>query len=240
MAKEIEILYEDDDLVIVSKPAGMLTIPDRHDATIPSLNRALEKQLGTKPWIVHRLDRETSGVICFAKNEVVHRYLSMLFEAHEVTKLYAGIVNGQIKPESARIDQPIAPHPTIPGKMVVNRGGKQSVTDYKVSEQWPLYALVSFQIHTGRTHQIRVHMQHIGHSLVGDKLYGDGRGLYLSDFKKKYHQSTKDEEERPILGRIALHAYRLGFVKEDGTMVTAESPLPKDMAVAVKQLQKWS
>jgi 23S rRNA pseudouridine1911/1915/1917 synthase len=236
---QIETLYEDDDLVIVNKPAGLLVIPDRFDLTIPSLNKILEARTGQKIWVVHRLDRETSGVICFGKNEHIHRYLSILFQERGVNKFYAGLVNGIVDPPEGRIESPIAEHPAVHGKMVVNRKGKMSVTDYKVVEQWPLYSLLQFQIHTGRTHQIRVHMQSIGHPIVCDDLYGDGEPFMLSHIKRKYRLSEKDEQEKPLLNRLALHAYRLEFAKEDGTPIVAEAPLPRDMAACVKQLNKW-
>jgi 23S rRNA pseudouridine955/2504/2580 synthase/23S rRNA pseudouridine1911/1915/1917 synthase len=115
-----------------------------------------------------------------------------------------------------------------------------AVTDYRVAEQWPLYALMQFQIHTGRTHQIRVHMQSIGHPVVCDELYGDGKPFLLSTIKRKYRISEKDEVEKPLLNRMALHAYRLDFVKEDGTPISVEAPIPRDMAACINQLNKWS
>ncbi len=236
----IEKLYEDDDLIIVNKPAGMLVVPDRFNHELPSLNRTLEAKLGQKIWVVHRLDRDTSGVICFAKNEVAHRYLSILFQERDVNKFYAGIVLGIVTPPEGRIESPIAEHPAANGKMIVAKKGKMAVTDYKVAEQWPLYALMQFQIHTGRTHQIRVHMQSIGHPLVCDELYGDGEPFMLSHIKRKYRLSEKDEQEKPLLSRLALHAYRISFHKEDGTLIDVEAPLPRDMAACVKQLNKWA
>lgn len=237
----IETLYEDDDLIIVNKPAGLLVIPDRFNAEIPSLVRLLEtKARGEKRWVVHRLDRETSGVICFAKNEETHRYLSILFQEREVTKLYAGLVTGIVVPEEGTIEGAIIEHPAFPGKMLVAKKGKHAITDYKVVEQWPLYALLQFRIHTGRTHQIRVHMQYIGHPLVCDDLYGDGEPFFLSSIKRKYNMSGKDEQEKPLLSRTALHAYRISFHKQDGTLVTADAELPKDMSAVVKQLNKWT
>jgi 23S rRNA pseudouridine1911/1915/1917 synthase len=237
---QVETLYEDDDLIIANKPAGLLVIPDRFNAELPSLNKILEAKTGQKIWIVHRLDRETSGVICFAKNEQTHRYLSILFQERDVNKFYAGLVNGIVIPEEGRLEGPIAEHPAVHGKMIVAKKGKMAVTDYRVVEQWPLYALMQFQIHTGRTHQIRVHMQSIGHPLVCDELYGDGQPFLLSNIKRKYRMSEKDEEEKPLLNRMALHAYKIDFTKEDGTQVTVEAPLPKDMAACVKQLNKWT
>ncbi len=235
----IDTLYEDDDLVVVNKPAGLLVVPDRHNPELPNLHKLLEKKMGDKVWIVHRLDRDTSGVICFAKNEVAHRYLSIMFQERDVNKFYAGLVKGVVIPAEGRIENYLAEHPANNGKMIVARKGKLAVTDYKVAEQWPLYALMQFQIHTGRTHQIRVHMQSIGHPLVCDPLYGDGKPFLLSEIKRKYRLSDKEEAERPLLSRLALHAYRLEFEKEDGTPVSVEAPLPKDIAACVNQLNKW-
>lgn len=237
---QIEILYQDDDMLMVNKPAGVLVIPDRFNSDLPSLNRLLETKIGQRIWVVHRLDRDTSGVMCFAKNEEAHRYLSQLFEAHDVGKFYAGIVMGRVIPEEGRIEAPIAEHPFQKGKMVTARKGKASVTDYKVVEQWALHSLVQFQIHTGRTHQIRVHMQSIGHPIVCDELYGDGKPFLLSAIKKKFKLSEKEETERPLMSRLGLHAYRLMLHKPDGTLVDIEAPLPKDMAACVNQLNKWS
>jgi 23S rRNA pseudouridine1911/1915/1917 synthase len=237
---QIDILYEDDDMLVVNKPSGMLVIPDRFDANQPSLNKLLEQKTGQRIWVVHRLDRDTSGAICFAKNEETHKYLSQLFQEHTVGKYYYGLVNGRVIPEEGRVEKPIAEHPTIQGKMTTTKKGKPSITDYKVVEQWPLFSLVQFQIHTGRTHQIRVHMQSIGHSIVCDPLYGDGNAFFLSSIKKRYRLSDHDDVERPLLGRLALHSSRLELVKADGTEVKAEAPLPKDMAATVNQLNKWA
>lgn len=236
---QIDVLYEDEDIIIVNKPAGVLVIPDRFNTAIPSLGRLLEAKLGSRIWIVHRLDRDTSGVICFAKNEEAHRYLSNLFQERDIEKYYVGLVNGRMLQPEGRIEAAIVEHPAIKGKMMVAKKGKPSITDYKVLEQWPLYSLLQFQIHTGRTHQIRVHIQSIGHSIVCDELYGDGKPFLLSNIKRKYKLSANDEVERPLLSRLALHASRLIFKKEDGTEIIAEAPLPKDIAACVNQLNKW-
>lgn len=234
----LDILYQDEDIVVVNKPAGTPVIPDRFNTEAPSINKVLEAQLGQKVWVIHRLDRDTSGVLCFAKNEAAHKNLSAQFMAHSVGKYYAGLVHGRVLQQEGRIESPIAEHPVIKGKMVVNRKGKASVTDYKVVEQWPLHTLLQFQIHTGRTHQIRVHMQSIGHPIVADSLYGNGEPFLLSGIKKKYRLSTKDEEERPLLSRLALHAYRLVFEDMKGVEVCVEAPLPKDISACVQQLNK--
>lgn len=233
-------LYEDDDYIIVNKPARVLAIADRFDATLDSMRGILQQETGEKIFIVHRIDRETSGAMAFARNEAAHRHLSGLFERHEVGKFYAGLVLGTPSPDAGRIDAAIAEHQTVKGKMITAARGKASVTDYRVVESWPLHALVQWQIHTGRTHQIRVHMSSIGHPLVCDDIYGDGRPFLLSDIKRKYKISKHEEEERPLLSRLALHAYRLTFVTAEGRQVTAEAPLPKDIAACIAQLRKLS
>ncbi len=237
---QLDILFEDDDIIAINKPSGVLVIPDRFDASQQSLNKLLEAKLKQQIWVIHRIDRDTSGVICFAKNEQAHKYFSKLFMEREMKKFYIGLVTGRVMPEEGTIDKPIIEHPAIAGKMITAKKGKASVTDYKVLEQWPLFSLVEYQIHTGRTHQIRVHSQSIGHPIVGDELYGDGKPFYLSAIKKKFRLSDKEETERPLLSRLALHAARLEFTKEDGTAVVVEAPLPKDIAACVNQLNKWA
>ena len=236
----IEILYEDDDLVIVNKPSGLLVIPDRFNPDLSSLNKILEKQLAQQIWVVHRLDRDTSGVVCFAKNEVAHKYMSALFQGHEIEKIYTALVIGRVNPPEGKIDKAIAEHPVTKGKMVVNAKGKPSLTSYKVIEHWNLHSLVELQLHTGRTHQIRVHMQSIGNPVVCDELYGDGNPFFLSSIKKKYRLSDKEEIERPLLNRLALHASKLRFIKTDETEVVAIAPLPKDISACINQLNKWN
>lgn len=236
---KVEIIYENEDLLIVNKPAGLLVIPDRFDNELPSLNRVLEKQTGHKVFVVHRLDRDTSGVICFAKTEEAHKFLSAQFQDHKVEKYYTGLVNGRVLQQEGSINAPITKHPANNGTMVIHKKGKESLTDYSIAEQWPLYTLLNFRIHTGRTHQIRVHTQSIGHPIVCDDIYGDGKPFLLSNIKKKYNFSLK-KDERPLLNRLALHARKLVITGTDGNAITAEAPLPKDIKACVTQLNKWS
>lgn len=236
---KLDILYEDDDVVVLNKPTGLLVIPDRYDNDIPSLNRILETHYHQHMYVVHRLDKGTSGVICFAKNEEAHKHMSAQFREHEVEKYYTGLVGGSVLNTTDTITTPITQHPTKSGRMITANKGKESKTSYEVLEQWPLYSLVQFRIYTGRTHQIRVHTQSIGHPIVCDELYGDGAPFYVSGIKKKYNLG-KFEEERPLLDRLALHASKLVFTAPSGKKVTAEAPLPKDIAACVKQLNKWS
>ena len=232
-----EIIFENEAFVAINKPAGMLSIPDR-EGKEPSLKSWLREKYGNI-FTVHRLDRETSGVIVFAKDEATHKYLSGIFEDREVEKVYQGLVQGTLPEKQGSIDLPIIEHPAKPGVMITAKKGKASLTDYKVEEELGLFSLVQFQIHTGRTHQIRVHMQSLGHPIVCDELYGDPKPIYLSSFKRGFKLSRDEEHERPLLARLALHSHLLLFTDPQGTTHTLEAPLPKDMRALLQQLRKW-
>lgn len=232
-----DIIFENEQMIAVSKPSGMLTLPDRHDEELQSLRGWLEKKYG-KIFVVHRIDKDTSGLIVFAKNETSHKYLSKLFESREIEKIYLGLVMGQPVNDAGSITEALAEHPAKNGTMMVHRKGKASHTDYKVLQRLGLFSLVEFHIHTGRMHQIRVHSKHIGHPIVCDPLYGDGKPVLLSAIKKKFKLSKSEEEERPMLSRLALHAFRLTFKDEQGETITLEAPLYKDMRALIQQLEK--
>ncbi len=230
------IIFEDENLVAVNKPAGVLTIPDRMGNI--SLKNYLQ-QAYPEIFTVHRLDKETSGVVVFAKNEQSHKQLSQLFEGREVDKFYLGLVLGKFGDAKGTIDEGIMEHPVTKGTMVVNKKGKPSVTDYEVLETFRFCSWVQFQIHTGRTHQIRVHMKHAGHPVVCDEVYGDGKPIFISALKKKFNLSKDEETERPILSRLALHSWKLNFSlnKKDYNL---EAELPKDLRATLQQLRKNS
>ncbi|RAJ85922.1 23S rRNA pseudouridine955/2504/2580 synthase/23S rRNA pseudouridine1911/1915/1917 synthase [Chitinophaga dinghuensis] len=237
MRIEEHIIAETPDYIIVNKPSGVLTLPDRHDNELASLISMMKKAYG-EIYTVHRLDRDTSGIILFARNETAHKYYSQLFESRDVKKFYLGIVNGQLFPTKGSVDEPIMEHPVQKGKMVANRKGKPSLTDYEVLEDFGLFSLVRMQIHTGRTHQIRVHMKHLGHPIAVDEFYGNGEPVKLSTIKKKFKLGKYVEEERPLLSRLALHAAMLEFKDQAGQVIAVEAPLPKDMAALLNQLRK--
>ncbi|HJV18581.1 MAG TPA: RNA pseudouridine synthase [Sediminibacterium sp.] len=232
----LEIILENNDFVAVNKPSGLLSIPDRMGVEI-SLKDLLKERYGNI-FTVHRLDRDTSGIIIFAKNEVAHKELSRLFESREMEKFYVGLVNGQMINEEGNIDAAIMEHPGKATKMVTHVKGKPSLTDYKVLESFRLYSWVQFQIHTGRMHQIRVHMQHIGHSIICDDIYGDPKPILLSSIKRNFKLAKAAEEEKPILSRLALHSFRLNFSMNDERF-ELEAPVPKDLKALLQQLRKW-
>lgn len=232
----MEIIFENDRFLAVNKPPGLLTIPDRHDDTLSSLYKTLQHQY-EKIFIVHRLDRETSGIILFAKDEATHKYLSRLFEQRNVEKYYLGIVQGTLPQKKGVIEEPIMEHPGGKG-MMIHAKGKPSITEYESLEEYGIYSLVQFKIHTGRTHQIRLHMKHIGHPIACDELYGDPKPILLSSFKKKFKLSKHDEEERPLFSRLALHSYELKFKDQDNKNIDLKAELPKDMRAFLQQLKK--
>jgi len=231
------IVFENDDCVALNKPSGLLSIPDREGKDI-SLKVLLREKYGDI-FTVHRLDKDTSGLILFAKNERAHRFFSMQFEDRETIKIYQGLVLGVPSETSGTIDAPIAEHSAQNGTMIIHRRGKDARTDYTVVEDFGSYAWMQFRIYTGRTHQIRVHMKNIGHPIVCDPLYGDGKPVFISALKKKFNLSKNELEERPILGRLALHAFQLTVKNPDGQLLELEAPLPKDLRATLQQLQKW-
>lgn len=230
------ILAENENWVALNKPSGLLSIPDREGKEI-SLKTILKEKYG-EIFTVHRLDKDTSGLIIFAKNEATHKFLSAQFEERQTKKIYQGLVIGSLPQQKASIDAPIAEHPAQNGTMIIHRKGKESLTDYEVMEDFKIYSLVQFRIHTGRTHQIRVHMKDIGHPIVCDSLYGDGKPVLVSALKSKFKLSKDTEEERPILNRLALHSYQLALKDIDQVSVELIAPLPKDMRATLQQLSK--
>lgn len=231
-----EVIFENDSFIAINKPAGLLSIPDRMQSE-PSLKDMLLEKYGNI-FTVHRLDKDTSGIILFAKTEAAHKYLSQLFEERKIEKYYQGLVIGSPAQKKGTMDAPISEHPTHKGLMVVHRKGKPSITDYEVLEDLKHFSLVQFQLHTGRTHQIRVHCKNMGHPLGCDELYGDGKPILLSSLKKKFKLSRHDEEERPMLNRLALHSYRLKFTDTDAKTIDLVAELPKDIRALLQQLRK--
>ena len=233
----LDILFEDQDMIVINKPAGVLSIPDRFGKEL-SIKSLLQDKYGTI-FTVHRLDQATSGLIIFAKNAEAHKALSVLFEGRTIEKKYLGLVLGRPEPNGS-IDGSIMEHPVKKGQMHIHVKGKAAKTTYEVVTYYKHYALVSYQIHTGRTHQIRVHAKHIGHPIIADELYGDGVKLLLSSIKKKNFKLSKSEEaEKPLLARHALHAHTLKLIFKEKEFAF-EAPLPKDLAATIKQLDKWN
>jgi 23S rRNA pseudouridine1911/1915/1917 synthase len=247
---EVPVLYEDEHLLAVDKPSGLLTSPDRYDAERPNLMKLLHAGVEAgKPWArqrgltylmnAHRLDFETSGVILLAKNKPVLVELANLFGSEKPLKKYLALVRGAPKEERFEIDENLAPHPTRIGQMRVDpKNGKRSRTKVQVLEKFSRYTLLQCEPLTGRTHQIRIHLRHLDLPIVGDGLYG-GRSLFLSSLKKNYVLKP-GREERPLMGRVALHAAQLQLVHPvTGETVVIDAPWPKDLIVTIKYLRQF-
>ncbi len=240
MNPKIEILYEDDDYVVINKQPNILTLPDRYNMFLANLQELLEAQYG-RIFVVHRLDKETSGIICFAKNEIAHKELVQQFFERKVKKVYLAITQGKIVLDTGKIELPIAPDTNNPQKMKIDFvEGKPSITEYKVIERFKNYTLVEAYPLTGRRHQIRIHFATIGYPLLADSLYSDNKEFFLSQIKKNY-KFKKSQPEKPLISRAALHSYKIKFYhfrKKD--FIFLECSPPKDFNLTLKYLRKYN
>ena len=247
---EIPVLFEDDHLLALDKPACLLSCPDRYDPARPNLMKLLQKDIERGAgWAkerqlsylsnAHRLDFETSGIMLLAKDKPSLIELANQFSTDKPHKTYVALVYGVPEEAAFRVDAKIMPHAFRIGEMRVDSDrGKKSITDFKLREAFKGYSLLECLPITGRTHQIRVHLRHVRLRLVADKIYG-GPPLYLSEIKPDYRQKT-EREERPLMGRCALHAEQLIIphpLTRQEIHITA--PWPKDFTVAVKYLRKF-
>jgi 23S rRNA pseudouridine1911/1915/1917 synthase len=238
MEKKLNILFEDEHLLAINKPAMMLSIPDRFDQLKENCFSILKTKYG-EIFVVHRLDKDTSGVLIFAKNAETHQSLNTLFETHKMEKVYWAIVNGTPAQQHGSIDYSIAADPQKPGKMKIYSKGKSALSEYTVLENYRSFSLLEVKIHTGRTHQIRVHLAGIGHSLAVDAMYGKRAQLTIFDIKPKAKVGAHQEEVRPLIARCSLHARSLSFQHpHTGQNLCIEAALPKDFKAVLQQLQK--
>ena len=229
----IDIVYEDDTLVVVNKPAGLVVHPA---AGTPSgtLANALAyhfQQLpgGVRPGLVHRLDRDTSGLLVVAKTENALENLSDQFRDRTVYKSYVALVHGRLAANSGKIDQPLARDPSNRTRMAVVRGGRNALTLYRVRRGFDRFTLLDVELKTGRTHQIRVHLAWLKHPVVGDETYGAGRDNTIQDPRLRARVRT--------LNRQFLHAEKLGFTHpKTGEFVKFESPLPTELASLLENI----
>lgn len=228
-AISLTILYEDEDLIAVDKPAGMVVHPAAGHEGGTLVNAILHhcpdiQGVGgvQRPGIVHRLDKDTSGMILVAKNDAAHRHLQAQFKARTIAKTYLAVVHGRLNPSQGRIDAPIGRDPRQRQRMAVVpiAAGREAVTDYITQIDWGVASLIAAQPRTGRTHQIRVHFASLGHPLVGDTTYGPRRD--------PFH-----------LGRHFLHAHRLQFQRpSDGAPLDLRSQLPPELQALVDRLNR--
>ena len=232
------VIYSDDDIVVLNKSSGVLIAQDRYNPTAPRLDLLAEKEFG-RLFAVHRLDKDTSGVIIYARNEAAHKGLSLQFEQRKVHKTYHALVYGHPLWQDLHVDLALQPDGDARHRTVVNKKfGKASVTDFRLIGSCGPYSWIEAKPLTGRTHQIRVHLQANGLSIVCDPLYsGNQKPVRLSEIKKKWNGD--EEEERPLLSRLALHAYKIELTHPVSNQpLSFTAPYPKDMEATRKQLSK--
>lgn len=224
----LDIVYEDDSVLVINKPRGMVVHPAVGNERGTVVNAALFHCQGSlsgingsvRPGIVHRIDKDTTGLLVIAKNDRAHKSLTDQLADRSLSRVYYALVNGNIKEDGGTVDAPIGRSPKDRKKMAVVPDGRSAVTDFEVIERFGAYTLVRCKLRTGRTHQIRVHMKHIGHSVVGDKAYGI-------------------KNERFALAGQLLHAKEISFIHpETGEKVTFSCPLPEDFAAVLEVLRK--
>jgi RluA family pseudouridine synthase len=237
MPSPLPVLYSDDSLLVIDKPSGILSIPDRYDPDAPVAVSELHAAWG-RLFVVHRLDKDTSGVLIYARSADAHKSLSAAFESRSVTKIYRALVRGSPTWDETTCELPLMPdgdrlHRTI----VAAHHGKRSATFFVVIARYKDYALVEARPETGRTHQVRVHLAALDHPCLCDPLYGDGDALLLSKLKRRWKGDPF--AERPLLARAALHALSAEFPHPlTGVALKIEAPLPKDMKATISQLEK--
>lgn len=229
------ILFENDDVIVVNKPPFISSLDERGEGSEINMLR-MAKSYWDDAQICHRLDKETSGALIFAKNPEAYRAISMQFEHRRVKKVYHAVIDGTHVFENLLVDLPILN--TGKGSVSISRqDGKRAETWFQSLRYFKHYTLVECRPVTGRMHQIRIHLATQRASIAGDEMY-KGKPVYLSTLKRKYHLG-KDQEEQPIMKRFALHAYEVTFklLNEEEMVITA--PYPKDFETLLKLLDKF-
>jgi len=236
MSGPLPILYEDDEILVIDKPSGLPSIPERYESGSLSVLDILARAY---PVIraVHRIDKETSGILLLCKTDEAFRSLSGQFSGRLIEKTYLVLVSGRPAWTEFTADAPLLADGDRRHRTLVSAKGKPAVTRFRLIERFRTCSLLEASPETGRTHQIRVHLANEGFPVVCDPLYGSGEPLLLSSFKRGYKAGV--ERERPLLDRLGLHAaaVRFGHPKS-GTPIGIEAPLPKDFRTALAQLGK--
>ncbi len=237
-AMDLEILYEDDDLAIVNKPRGLVVHPAAGHESGTLVNGLLHHFQGKlsgingvmRPGIVHRIDKDTSGLLVICKSDRAHQRLSDLLKDHDIERVYHAVVHGSFSKTEGTVDAPIGRMDSDRKKMCVRADGRRAITHYRVLEQYDGFSYVELRLETGRTHQIRVHMRSIGHPLLGDEVYGAAKE------NTKLEKMLKGKDFWP--GQI-LHAKVLGFVHPvSGKYIEFNSELPAYFQTVLEYLQK--
>jgi RluA family pseudouridine synthase len=240
------LVYQDSRIVAVNKSSGIAVTADRWDPSAERLDRLLEAapELGfSRLWTVHRVDRDTSGLVVFARDGETHRSLSLAFQGRQVEKRYLAVVYGRPLWKETSCDLPLVPNGNKKHQTIIDKyRGKKSLTCFRFLGGVGNYSVVEALPRTGRTHQIRVHLAALGHPVVCDALYGSGKAVFLSAFKPGRRGDPL--EERPLLDRLGLHAAELTLPCPDAEgrngagALKLSAPLSRDMAALIRQMEK--
>ncbi|MBE6680102.1 MAG: RluA family pseudouridine synthase [Ruminococcaceae bacterium] len=230
----LTIVYEDEDIAVIDKPKGMVVHPAAGNEDGTLVNALLfhmgERLSGIggerRPGIVHRIDKDTSGLLVIAKNDFAHNILSEGLKTHSIDREYMAIAVGNFKDDGATVNKPIGRNPRDRKKMAIVADGREAITHYTVAERFDGFTLLKVKLETGRTHQIRVHLSSMGHPLAGDTVYGGGNTKF-------------EKQNKELLSGQALHAYRLTLTHpRSGEIMTFESPLPDYFEQILEKLKK--
>lgn len=232
------VIYEDGEIIAVNKAPGISVGGDRWDDSKERLDTLIAGTLaeGVKLFTVHRIDRDTSGLVVFAKNETAHRLLSLAFEGRQVEKRYIAVVHGRPPWKETVCDLPLVPNGNKRHLTIIDKyQGKKSLTHFRLLGSAGNYSVLEIRPETGRIHQIRVHAAALGFPVVCDPFYGNGKPALLSSFKRNWRGDPL--EEKPLLARLGLHAAELTLAAPIGRL---SAPLPRDMAALIRQMEKQS
>ena len=230
----LNIVYEDSEIIVINKPSGMVVHPANGNESGTLVNALLyhckDSLSGIngviRPGIVHRIDKDTSGLLVVAKTDEAHIFLSSLLKDHEIKRTYHAILVGHLKENSGTVNAPIARHPVDRKKMAVVQGGKDAITHYTVIAEYPSFTYAKMELETGRTHQIRVHMSYIGHPIIGDTVYGGGKTPF-------------EKANASLLDGQALHAKELSFPHpKTKEIMHFECELPDNFKTILSKLEK--
>lgn len=230
----LNIIYEDNDIIVINKPSGIVVHPAPGNESGTLVNALLYHCKDTlsgingviRPGIVHRIDKDTSGLLVVAKNDEAHVFLSSLLKDHGIKRTYHAIIIGHMKEQSGTVNAPIARHPVDRKKMAVVSGGRDAITHYEVIEEFTGYSYLKLNLETGRTHQIRVHMSYKGHPIIGDTVYGGGK-------------TTFEKANAPLLDGQILHAKELSFPHpKTKEIMHFECNLPSNFETLLEKLRK--
>ena len=229
----LDIVYEDSEIIVINKPSGMVVHPAPGNEKGTLVNALLYHCKGSlsgingviRPGIVHRIDKDTSGLLVVAKTDEAHLFLSSLLKEHGIKRVYHAILTGHLKNQSGVVNAPIARHPIDRKKMAVVAGGREAITHYEVIKEYPSFTYAKMELETGRTHQIRVHMSYLGHPIIGDSVYGGGKTAF-----EKAHSK--------LLSGQCLHAKELSFPHPKTKEIMRFScELPNDFESLLKILE---